>query len=111
RMGLSFSQQASVLPIWPVSGSPVLDEINPSRLEVLLEQVPERNARERAHVGRIVDDDVDPAGSIVVRHAGQEFRVLLASGENANAMCRVLERDGKMIDSHDLAVRKVVSPE
>src|SRR5215212_8677354 len=69
----------------PVSGTPILDHVGASRLQVVRKQVPERLRRVVAEVGCVVDDQVEPVGSHLPRDPVEDGGILLEALIDADA--------------------------
>ena len=105
----------AVRPIVPIPRPPIFDEVQPSRLQMMVEQVPERHFRFDPEMARIVYDDVKAVLCRLLRNAGQEPAIRLIPLEAAYSVL-TRELPGRLfwnlnIDTGNLRQRQVVPPE
>ena len=94
----------------PVPGAPVLDDIEPTAPEMVIEEVPERRTREDTNVCAVIDDDIEPAGSELARDPVKKRRVLLNTLVYSDPSGRIINGDIVHVDPGDHASLEEVSP-
>ena len=103
-------EPSTIRPIVQVSRSPVLNGVQPSWFEMMVEQVPKRHFRYVSNVRCIVYDDVESFWSNRTSNLGEKCWILLSALEYLNPVFRS-EVLGKLtIDSNDSTSREILAP-
>src|SRR4051812_3447573 len=87
-----------------VAASPVLDEVEAPALEVMLEEMPERDPGELSDMGCVVDDHVKLVGRVLGRDPIEQGAVLLFTAVDLDAS-QVVDGRGVDVKPDDPGVR------
>lgn len=101
----------SISPIAPVGAAPIIDNVNPARLQVMAEEIPERLPCVFAKMGCVINNDVEPLRGYFSGYAVKYFWILLETLVHVYAARIVVDWNSVEVQTRDPPTREQITPQ